>query len=610
MSNFSASEIAEFRASFAQFDENGDGQISALELQKILTKCGEKVTGVEVRDMIKEVDTDGNGSIDFNEFLQVMQKSRQHSANASPAFASAVKKVGAVNTIGGYSGSTASGVQHSYSDEEKVAYIDWINNCLAKDADLKSKLPISENGDAFFVACNDGLLLCKLINDAVPDTIDERVLNKKNLNAFRINENQVLCINSAKAIGCNVVNIGAGDLVEGRAHLIMGLTWQIIKIGLFARINLTNHPELYRLLQDGETIEDLLKLPVEEILLRWFNYHLAAAGSQRRVRNFAGDIKDSECYTILLKQIAPKDAGVETSALQTSNLEQRAVKVLDNADKLGCKKFLKPKDIVNGFQKLNLAFVANLFNTHPALEPVADVVIIEETREEKTFRNWMNSLGVDPFVNNLYEGTYDGLILIQLFDKIYPGLVDHKKVNYPPYKAMGAEMKKLENCNYAIQLGKDCKYSLVGIDGKNVYDKNKTLTLSILWQLMRGHVISILTALSGSGKPIADADIVNWTNSKLSAAGKKQISGFKDSSIATGIPILDVIEAVRPGSVDSSLVATSGSEADNLLNAKLAVSTARKVGAVVFALPEDIVEVKPKMVLTLFASLWQVEMTK
>ncbi|KAM9982291.1 hypothetical protein ACTFIZ_006809 [Dictyostelium cf. discoideum] len=610
MTNFSESEISEFKASFNQFDENGDGQISALELQKILTKCGEKVTGVEVRDMIKEVDTDGNGSIDFKEFLQVMQKARQHSANASPAFATAVKKVGAVNTIGGYSGSTASGVQHSYSDEEKVAYIDWINNCLAKDVDLKSRLPIPEDGDKFFAACNDGLLLCKLINDAVPDTIDERVLNKKNLNAFRINENQVLCINSAKAIGCNVVNIGAGDLVEGRAHLIMGLTWQIIKIGLFARINLTNHPELYRLLHDGETIEDLLKLPVEEILLRWFNYHLAAAGSQRRVKNFSGDIKDSECYTILLKQIAPKDAGVETSALNISNLDQRAVKVLENADKLGCKKFLKPKDIVTGFQKLNLAFVANLFNTHPALEPVEDVVIIEETREEKTFRNWMNSLGVDPFVNNLYEGTYDGLILIQLFDKIYPGLVDHKKVNYPPYKAMGAEMKKIENCNYAIQLGKDCKYSLVGIDGKNVYDKNKTLTLSILWQLMRGHVISILTALSGSGKPIADADIVNWTNSKLSAAGKKQISGFKDSSISTGIPILDVIEAVRPGSVDPSLVATSGSAEDNLLNAKLAVSTARKVGAVVFALPEDIVEVKPKMVLTLFASLWQVEMTK
>lgn len=40
-----------------------------------------------------------------------------------------------------------------------------------------------------------------------------------------------------------------------------------------------------------------------------------------------------------------------------------------------------------------------------------------------------------------------------------------------------------------------------------------------------------------------------------------------------------------------------------MLNAKYAVSMARKIGARVYALPEDIVEVNPKMVLTVFACL-------
>ncbi|EGG17320.1 actin bundling protein [Cavenderia fasciculata] len=606
---FSASEVKEFKEQFNKFDENGDGSISAVELTKILNALGEKVTGLQVRDMIKEVDTDNSGSIEFEEFIKVMEISKKSTAASSPSFANVVKKVGQVNTIGGYSGSTSSGTTHSYSDDETHAFIDWINNCLGKDADLKDRLPIPEDGEAFFKACYDGLLLCKLINDSVPETIDERVLNKKNLNTFRVNENQVLCVNSAKAIGCSTVNIGAADLMEGRAHLIMGLVWQIIKIGLFAKINLTNHPELYRLLQDGETIEDLLRLPVEEILLRWFNYHLAAAGHPRRVKNFTGDIKDSENYTVLLKQIAPKDAGVDTRALQENNLEKRAGLVLENADKLGCRKFLKARDIVNGHPKLNLAFVANLFNTHPALEPVKDVVIIEETREEKAFRNWMNSLGVDPFVNNLYEGLYDGLVLIQLFDKIFPGLVDHKKVNYPPFKAMGAEMKKLENCNYAIQLGKATKFSLVGIDGKNVYDRNKNPILSIVFQLMRAHIISIINQLSGTGKPINDTDIIDWANTTLKNNGKKGFNNFKDEALTNAIPILDLIEAIRPNSVDQSLVAHSGSAADNLLNAKLAVSTARKVGAVIFALPEDIVELKTKMIMTIFASLMAVSLS-
>ena len=66
----------------------------------------------------------------------------------------------------------------------------------------------------------------------------------------------------------------------------------------------------------GETLEDLLALSPEEILLRWFNYHLKEAGSTRRVNNFSGDIKDSECYTILLNQIAPEDSGVDMSPMQ------------------------------------------------------------------------------------------------------------------------------------------------------------------------------------------------------------------------------------------------------------------------------------------------------
>ena len=71
------------------------------------------------------------------------------------------------------------------------------------------------------------------------------------------------------------------------------------------------------------------------------------------------------------------------------------------------------QDVVRGHARLNLAYVANLFNTHPGLEPM-DVEIIEETREEKTFRNWMNSLGVNPFVNNLYNDLRDGLVLLQV----------------------------------------------------------------------------------------------------------------------------------------------------------------------------------------------------
>jgi hypothetical protein len=187
--------------------------------------------------------------------------------------------------------------------------------------------------------------------------------------------------------------------------------------------------------------------------------------------------------------------------------------------------------------------------------------------------------------------------------------VDQKKVNYPPWKMPGGDMKKIENCNYAVQLAKQLRFSVVGIDGKNIYDKNKNLTLSIVWQLMRYYTLSILEKLSKDGRPVADADILAWANKKLkSAKGYQLDGGWKDPKIKNAIPVIDLVDAIRPNSVDYNLVYQENDEEHCLQNAKLAISLARRIGAVVFALPEDIVELKNKMLLTIFASLMAVDM--
>ena len=72
--------------------------------------------------------------------------------------------------------------------------------------------------------------LSKLINASVSGTVDERAINKGKLNTFTIHENQTLALNSASSIGCNIINIGPQDIMEGRPHLILGLLWQVIKV--------------------------------------------------------------------------------------------------------------------------------------------------------------------------------------------------------------------------------------------------------------------------------------------------------------------------------------------------------------------------------------------
>lgn len=605
---FDEKAIEKMRQSFKKYDADSDGGIDTKELYNALNFMGHKYSYDDVRATIKSVDMNASGTVEFDEFVEVLAKlSLEGKPEQTDAFAGLHNK-GAL-TVKGANANTA----HTMNHEEKAEFVNHINQALKNDKDIGKRFPLDKDTMQLFDECKDGLLLSKLINDAVPDTIDERVLNKgTKLSKFQQTENNNVVINSAKAIGCNVVNIGSADLIEGREHLILGLVWQIIKIGLLAKIDIKFHPELYRLLEKGELLEDFLKLPPDQILLRWFNFHLKAAGWNKKVTNFTSDIKDGENYTILLNQLVPEKCS--KVPLQQPNLLQRAEMVLDNADKIECRKYLTPKTLTEGNAKLNLAFVAHLFNTHPGLAPLSEqeksvldewLFSSEGDREARAFALWLNSLGVEPFVNNLFDDLRDGLILLQAIDKVKPGVVEWRKVNSKT--PITSKFKRVENCNYVIILGKSLKFSLVAIGGSDITDGIKKLTLALVWQLMREHVVQTLKSLSTATKEITDADMIEWANKTVKASGKSStMSSFRDPSLGSGLFFLDLLNGMRKGIVDFQLV-TNGQGDDNAkLNAKYAISIARKLGATIFCLPEDIIEVKAKMNLTFVGALMAV----
>ncbi|XP_032632346.1 plastin-3 isoform X2 [Chelonoidis abingdonii] len=613
----SKDELEELREAFAKVDLNSNGFICDYELHELFREANLPLPGYKVREIIQNlmIDSDKNkdGKISFEEFVFIFQELK--SSDIAKTFRKAINRKEGICAIGGTSELSSEGTQHSYSEEEKYAFVNWINKALENDPDCRHVIPMNPNTDDLFKAVGDGIVLCKMINLSVPDTIDERAINKKKLTPFIVQENLNLALNSASAIGCHVVNIGAEDLREGKPHLVLGLLWQIIKIGLFADIELSRNEALAALLRDGETLEDLMKLSPEELLLRWANFHLENAGWQK-INNFSTDIKDSRAYFHLLHQIAPKgqkegepQIDINMSGFNEKDDLKRAEYMLQQADALGCRQFVTPADVVSGNPKLNLAFVANLFNRYPALTKPEnqdiDWTLLEgETREERTFRNWMNSLGVNPHVNHLYGDLQDALVILQLYEKIKVP-VDWSKVNKPPYPKLGANMKKLENCNYAVDLGKHpAKFSLVGIGGQDLNDGNQTLTLALVWQLMRRYTLNVLEDL-GDGQKANDDIIVNWVNRTLREAGKStSIQSFKDKTISSSLAVVDLIDAIQPGCINYDLVKTGDlSEDDKQNNAMYAVSMARRIGARVYALPEDLVEVKPKMVMTVFACL-------
>lgn len=267
--------------------------------------------------------------------------------------------------------------------------------------------------------------------------------------------------------------------------------------------------------------------------------------------------------------------------------------MLTNAGNIGCRKYLTPASLLSGNPRLNLAFVANLFNTHPGLEPLdeqeaKDYGVVEDfdaegEREARVFTLWLNSLGVEPAVFNLFSDLRDGLIILQAFDKIAPGTVVWRRVAKPrkdgvkpwvepvegeegedvevtPNQPSLSRFQRVENCNYSVELGKRNGMHLVGIQGSDIVDGSKTLVLGLVWQLMRMSItqtlLSVSTSKGGNGRTVSDSDILRWANTIVQKAkpSARTVRSFKDSHLTTAIFFLDLLEALRPGIVEPSMV--------------------------------------------------------
>ena len=87
-------------------------------------------------------------------------------------------------------------------------------------------------------------------------------------------------------------------------------------------------------------------------------------------------------------------------------------------------------------------------------------------------------------------------------------------------------------------------------------DGHKMLTLALVWQLMRAYTLSLLSKLNPGGTPVVESEIITWANSRLEANGKTEctIKSFQDKSLKDATPILELVDCIKPNSVDWSLV--------------------------------------------------------
>lgn len=376
-----------------------------------------------------------------------------------------------------------------------------------------------------------------------------------------------------------------------------------MRLYLTKSIDLKNCPEIMRLAEEGEELTDLLKLPAETILIRWINYHLKKQGVERRVNNLGSDLKDSEALLYVLNRLEPSTCTLD--GLKEEDNIKRAEIMINNATSLGVPPLVRPTDITRGNVKINTVFVAELFNIKHGLEELnqeeAELIEkigiihddVEGSRDERAFRFWINSLNIDDiYINNLYEECRDGLVLLKVIDKLDNTVVDWKKVEKNPNN----KFKQGINCGEALNACKKLGLKIPGIGGSDIVEGNTKLIIAVVWQLVRLHYLKIIGSQS-------EDDLVKWANNLI---GDMAIKNLKDKSLADGQYLLKLCAAIEPKAIDWDIITKGETDEEKENNAKYIISIARKLGAVIFCVWEDIPKVNYKMLLVLVCSLFEI----
>lgn len=536
---------------------------------------------------------------------------------------------------------------------ELSAYTRCFNNNLGGDSDLEYCMPLHEGSSDMLFKLKDGLLISKFINKCVPHTIDERALNLPQdgiLDSDSMMENLTMAIGSAKAIGIPISDDRALEeqlLNPTDPDLILEFLFGLIKTKYFQCISVRQRPELIEICDNPETglsglklkeidVDVLKGLDRDSLLMRWINWHriAEAAGKLDSLsKDWGEDLSDSTAYSAILSRIAEckHDASAMEDKSKTDG--KRARHVIDKATYLKVDHFHIPNNITSGSKRLNLLFAACLFNCNTGFSDDDDDMeegktkkvgadpnaipfesLSDELREERAYRMWINSCGIpNCFVNNLFLDSRDGLKILKLIDYIRPDTVNWKKAEKNPK----GRFQKLTNCGLVIKYAKrPLKLKLKFIEGTDIAEGNQKLIMALMGQLMRyDTMLKLEKAFKAIGIPKGTNEekaILDWANDTVA---KKQhqlndtpkLKSFTDKRLSSSLFLFNLIWNIQPKLIKWKMVnANPQTLQDKTRNAGYVISVSRKLGAEVYLLPHDIVDVKKNQVMLFFGSIMAV----
>ena len=483
----------------------------------------------------------------------------------------------------------------------------------------------------------DASEVCDFVAIVAPEYMDTRVIERPAnandpypLTNVQVEDNAKLLLNTCKAMGVKLPSYQYKSWINPTSHapLLCAVLEMLHDKHLKKYVNLERHPEIIRLLTKNELNDDPEKirngLEPKDVLKRWMNGCLGRKFNEPS-KNFAKDLYDT------LRKL-DKKFDQKAPPLNYGMMNDKAAKhLLDYAkNDLGIKTNIEPQDLVDGNIKLEELLAAKIFDVKNGLSPLNDqerkkyrAFWSDDNPDDDAFLPWLNSM-LPPHlqISNLYRDLADGIVLAKILEACKPGCIKWKKMR----EKCRHKFDKVNNCNYVTDvMKKDFGFSLVGIGGSDITDGTQKYIHTILWQIMRFHATKALSDLSFGGKMVKDEDILKWaksTHSKL--AGDRRVKppkNFSDRSLTTAVFYIELIKVLDSALVKDEYVhydlepmahtaKLDKKGKERLDNARYAIANIRKLGGELFVMPEDLICMEPKAVLSVFAALMTIGYTE
>ena len=503
------------------------------------------------------------------------------------------------------------------------SFANKINKELKKDEAIKKynlTIDPKDRADLFKKTAN-GVLLCHIINKIEPDTIPTKMINygypdaEPPMHPFKVVDNLNLAINSANAMGIKTMGATYSTITQGSVAIVLGLIWQMVEKLSLKDVNAIKHPGLINIVPGDKHIGEYSE---EELLLMWVNHHLEKNElyDGKKVTNLDKDFQDGSVYIALMKQVQPDDLMPPfTMAKFKADTCERRIEVVKMAERIGLDEFIDVEDMENGEKKSTTIFLAELFNLHPALgEDDCEAWIDPDGTEEKTYKNWINSIGLDGVkpMTLFYPPMMNGLTYLKIMDLLEPGIVDWKRV--PTEEQMNNRLRgpmlKMINVNYVIETATKMKnVEIISFSKDHILKGDPKMSKALTWQLLSIYTLSVIQDFLGedvTSPRAVENKIIKWAQEKLISADKTStFRNFADTSLADGKVLADLCDAIQPGSVKYEYL--SGIPQEDI---KYILAVCKMIGAKIYASAFHFEEetFDRKMVLTVFACLMKVDL--